>query len=62
MSAEAWIGLAGLLLSVIIVPAFRLLIRIDRRLFSIASNHLPHLYDRLMELDGKPAPTLEDLK
>lgn len=62
MTAEAWITLGGILLTVIIVPLFRLLLRIDRRLFSIATNHLPHIYDRMMELDGREVPDLDDLK
>ena len=62
MSAQAWLTLAGLIATVVVVPAFKLLIRIDRRLYSIASNHLPHLYERMMQLDGKQAPSLEDVK
>jgi hypothetical protein len=61
MPAEAWI-LLGIFISGGIIWLFKLLLRIDRRLFSLATNHLPHVYDRLMELDGKPIPTLEDMK
>lgn len=62
MSSSAWVALAIGIATLVIAPAFRLLMRIDRRLFSIATNHIPHIYDRMMELDGRPAPTLEDLK
>lgn len=61
MTIEAWITL-GVFAAGLVVKLFQLLFRIDRRLFSIATNHLPHLYDRMMELDGREVPNLDDLK
>lgn len=61
MPAEAWV-LLGTFVCGGIIWLFKLLLRIDRRLFSIATNHLPHIYDRMMELDGRESPDLGDLK
>jgi hypothetical protein len=62
MNAESWISLVGLLATVVIVPLFRLLIRIDRRLYSISFNHLAHIYAELERISGRKPPSLDDLK
>ena len=62
MSAQAWITLAGLVATVIVVPAFRLLIRIDKRVSALCFNHVAHIYQELEKLTGEKSPSMEDLK
>jgi hypothetical protein len=37
-----------------------MLVRINRRTIQHRNESFPHLYDRMMEFDGKPTPNLDD--